>query len=177
MFQQKSPTDPQNGVTIISKGCSFEGRLYCRGVSRIGGKIHGSITAEGTLIIEKDAAIHADIQAHVIIIQGTVQGKIEASSKAELLKTSVVEGELMCASILVEEGSTLNASVFMTSSEESGAEEEKQEAEQQVDDAGDTDAPAAVAKVEVLGDHKKRQESAAEEKRHAEASRRKAEKA
>lgn len=176
MFQQKSPTDPQNGVTIISKGCSFEGRLYCRGVSRIGGKIHGSITAEGTLIIEKDAAIHADIQAHVIIIQGTVQGKIEASSKAELLKTSVVEGELMCASILVEEGSTLNASVFMTSSEESGV-EEKQEAEQQVDDAGDTDAPAAGAKVEVLGDHKKRQESAAEEKRHAEASPRKAEKA
>ena len=151
MFQSKPPTDPQSGVTIISKGCSFEGRLFCRGVSRIGGSIDGVITAEGTLIIEKEAMIRADIEADIIVIQGTVHGKIEASSKAELLKTSVLEGELVCPSILVEEGSVLNAQVSM---EPPAVVQESQETE----DATDQKKleGASVGKVEVLGEHKKR---------------------
>lgn len=115
MFSSKSTstTDLTSGVTIISKGCTFDGRLFCRGVSRIGGKITGEINAEGTLIIEKNAVILADIQSQVLVIQGSVKGNIMAKSKVELIKGSQLEGHVTTPSILVEEGTTLNASISM----------------------------------------------------------------
>lgn len=172
MFQSKSSSGMQDGVTIISKGCAFEGRLYCRGVSRIGGKVNGGITAEGTLIIEKDAMIYADIEADVVIIQGTIKGKIFASSKLELLKTSVVDGELVAPSILVEQGSTLNAAVHMVHPQEKRkadlvaqkeAEAAAMAATASEPNPADTDSQSddeeSVAKVEVLDQRKKRQSS------------------
>ena len=40
-------------VAIITEGCNFEGKLYCKGATRIGGKVDGEIISEGLLIIEE----------------------------------------------------------------------------------------------------------------------------
>ena len=32
-------------VTILTSGCHFEGKLYCKGASRIGGQIQGKIVS------------------------------------------------------------------------------------------------------------------------------------
>lgn len=120
MFHSKSRTarpDGHMGVTILSKGSTFTGTLCCRGISRIGGNVDGGISSEGTLIIEQDAEIIADIKADILIIQGSVKGKVTATKKTELLKTSRLDGELSTPLLEVEHGSCLNATLTMSDSE------------------------------------------------------------
>ena len=114
MFNSKLPTEINSGVTIISKGCSFHGKLFCRGISRIGGKIQGEIISEGTLIIEKDAVVIADIKSDLLVVQGRVTGKIDAETKMEIKATSEIVGEIYSPSIVVEVGSSINANVSMS---------------------------------------------------------------
>lgn len=112
MFRSKSRIDHQ-GVTILSKGTSFSGTLYCRGISRVGGKVEGKIDSEGTLIIEQDAEINADITAETLIIQGTVKGKVIATTKTEFVGCSRLDGHLITPSLEMELGTILNASIAM----------------------------------------------------------------
>ena len=57
------PARDSSAVTILTSGCHFSGKLYCRGSSRIGGKIDGQIISEGLLIVEEEAIITAEIKA------------------------------------------------------------------------------------------------------------------
>lgn len=104
-----------HGVTIITAGCHFNGKLYCRGVSRIGGSIDGEIIAEGLLIIEEDAVIKADIKAVEVVIQGKVEGRLEAENRVELINTGHFTGDLVAPSLHVEDGAILNGTMKMVS--------------------------------------------------------------
>lgn len=119
MFRSKSPLNKQLGVTILAKGTTFTGTLYCRGISRVGGRVEGEIASEGTLIIEQDAEIIADIAAETLIIQGAVTGKVKATVKTELLGSSRLHGELHTPSLAMAVGTVLNAVVVMDESPQS----------------------------------------------------------
>ena len=56
-----------SAVTILTSGCHFSGKLYCRGSSRIGGRIEGEIVSEGLLIVEEEALITAEVRADAMI--------------------------------------------------------------------------------------------------------------
>lgn len=102
-----------HGVTIITAGCHFNGKLFCRGVSRIGGSIDGEIVAEGILIIEEDAVINANIKAVEVVIQGKVKGTLEVESRIELINTGSFCGDLVTPNLHVEDGALLNGTTKM----------------------------------------------------------------
>lgn len=118
MFNQQKPTHQRtikkgatsrdSAVTILTSGCHFEGKLYCRGSSRIAGRIEGRIISEGLLIIEDDAQITADIVADEAVIQGNVQGKLEAKTRLELASTSNFNGDISTPVLIVHEGARFN---------------------------------------------------------------------
>jgi cytoskeletal protein CcmA (bactofilin family) len=101
-------------VTILTSGCHFNGKLYCRGSSRIGGKIEGQIISEGLLIIEEEAVITAEIKADEAIIQGTVRGKLQAGTRVELCASSHFEGDIATPVLSVKEGAQFNGRSTMT---------------------------------------------------------------
>ena len=103
-------------VAIITEGCNFEGKLYCKGATRIGGKVEGEIISEGLLIVEDSAKLFADIIAEDIIIQGSVQGSLEAKGRVELSSTSLFEGSIKTDSLVVQEGAKLNGTTSMRTS-------------------------------------------------------------
>ena len=100
-------------VTILTNGCQFNGRLYCRGSSRIGGKIEGQLISDGLLIIEDDALILAEIQAEEVIIQGRVKGSLTANVRVELCASSEFEGDIATPSLIINEGAQFNGSAVM----------------------------------------------------------------
>ncbi len=117
MFNHRTPTTakakravPQRdtAVTILTAGCHFDGKLYCRGSSRIGGKIQGQIVSDGLLIIEEDAVISAEIFADEAIIQGSVTGRLEAKGRVELTATSRFHGDIKTPFLVVNEGAMFN---------------------------------------------------------------------
>lgn len=95
-------------VTILTNGCHFSGKLYCKGSTRVGGKIDGEIVSEGLLIIEEEAVVNADIQADEIVVQGKVEGTIRAQSRVELTGTCSFSGDVASPSLVIEEGARFN---------------------------------------------------------------------
>ena len=100
-------------VTILTSGCHFSGKLYCRGASRVGGRIEGQVVSEGLLIIEEEAIITAEIKAEEVIIQGRVEGKLQASGRVELTATSFFTGDICTPVLVVREGAQFNGQSTM----------------------------------------------------------------
>ena len=103
----------ESAVTILTSGCHFTGKLYCKGSSRIGGKVEGEITSEGLLIIEEPAVIHADVKAEEIILHGIFTGRLTATGKVEITESSSFEGEVNTPSLLIKEGARFNGHISM----------------------------------------------------------------
>ncbi len=101
------------GVTILTAGCHFEGKFYCQGASRIGGRIDGEIVSEGLLIIEEGAVVTAKILADEAIVQGTVYGEIRIKKKIELASTCKVKGNIIAPCLNIQEGAILNGTTTM----------------------------------------------------------------
>ena len=108
-------------VAIITEGCNFEGKLYCKGATRIGGKVNGEIISEGLLIVEDSAILKADITAEDIIIQGSIHGSLESNGRVELSPTSVFEGSIKTGSLVIQEGAQFNGTTTMTRPEQAVA--------------------------------------------------------
>lgn len=100
-------------VTIITSGCHFSGKLYCKGATRIGGKVDGEIVSEGLLIIEEEAIISAEVKAEDIVIQGHLRGTVEAHGKVELSPSCVFEGDIITPVLVVQEGAQFNGRTTM----------------------------------------------------------------
>ena len=98
----------ESAVTILTSGCHFNGKLYCRGSSRIGGKIEGEIISEGLLIIEEEAMIAAEIKADEVVIQGHVEGQLEAQGRVRLESNSKFFGDIVTPSLVIKEGAIFN---------------------------------------------------------------------
>lgn len=104
---KKEPTRDY-AVTILTNGCHFSGKLYCKGSTRIGGRIDGEIISEGLLILEEEAVVNADIQADEIVVQGKVQGTVKAHSRVELSASCTFSGDVATPSLVIEEGARFN---------------------------------------------------------------------
>ena len=100
-------------VTIITSGCHFSGKLYCKGSTRIGGKIDGEIVSEGLLIIEEAAQISARVTAEDIVIQGHMRGRLEAQGKVELSPSCIYEGDIITPILVIQEGAQFNGRATM----------------------------------------------------------------
>ncbi len=111
-----SPKDT-NAVTILTSGCHFNGKLFTKGASRIGGKIEGFIVSEGLLVVEEEAEIYAEIKAEEVIIQGKVKGKLVASGRVELCPTAEFEGDITTSSLIIREGAQFNGRAAMERAE------------------------------------------------------------
>ena len=113
--RQIRPATPMSdkAVTILTSGCHFNGKLYCRGSSRIGGKIEGQIISEGLLIIEEEAIVLGEIKAEEAIIQGQVVGKLEAHGRVELASSCKYDGDITTPSLCVHEGAQFNGRSHM----------------------------------------------------------------
>jgi len=101
-------------VMILTSGCHFSGKLFCRGSSRIAGKIEGQIISEGLLIIEPEAIITADVKAEDVVIQGVLQGKLVASGRVELAVSAQVDGDITTPNLMIREGAQFNGRAVMT---------------------------------------------------------------
>lgn len=111
--QVKKETIKDYAVTILTSGCHFTGKLYCKGSTRIGGKVDGEIVSEGLLILEQEAVVSADIEADEIVVQGQVEGTIRAHSRVELTSSCTFAGDVATPSLVIEEGARFNGKSTM----------------------------------------------------------------
>ncbi|MBW2268432.1 MAG: polymer-forming cytoskeletal protein [Deltaproteobacteria bacterium] len=102
------------GLTaFIDQGSEFEGKLSFKDTVRIDGSFRGEIASENTLIVGESGVIEACIRSQTIVISGTVDGDVIATTKVMLHKTGRVNGNIQTPSLVMEEGAWVNGQVKM----------------------------------------------------------------
>jgi cytoskeletal protein CcmA (bactofilin family) len=93
----------------------FKGELISSEDMIIDGRVEGIIEVrEHTLTIGRDAHIHADIEARMVVVHGHVEGAVAATDKIVVGEHAVVEGNLSAARIAVTDGATVRGRVETT---------------------------------------------------------------
>jgi len=109
--------DTTENVSIIDKGITVDGKLFCRGMLVVKGTIKGTLHGE-TIIIAKEGTVDADTKAGSMTIGGIFKGNVQASSDLIILSTGSCEGKVSCKDFIVEAGGILNAEVACTGTQD-----------------------------------------------------------
>jgi len=99
--------------TVIGAGARFEGLLSFRGAARVEGTLTGTIRASGRLEVGPHAHIRARVEVDELVLEGVLEGDVDAHERAELLPTARLVGNLVTPRIRLEEGSLLDGECQM----------------------------------------------------------------
>lgn len=108
-----SPT-PQ--TSIVSQTLLLEGDISGKGDLVIHGQVRGKIRLTGHgLTVARTGRVKADILADNVLIQGTVEGHIQAAGKVTLHAESSMSGDITAARISIAEGAVFKGSLKIQS--------------------------------------------------------------
>jgi len=91
----------------LGKQTLFEGKMTFEGVFRLDGKFEGEIFDSGTLIVGETAVIKGKVGLDTIIINGLVEGDVNAKTRVEIHSTGKVYGTLSTPILTINEGGIL----------------------------------------------------------------------
>ncbi|MBU8897240.1 hypothetical protein DRW03_17430 [Corallococcus sp. H22C18031201] len=106
-------TRPGEVHTLLGKGSEFEGKLTFEGQVRIDGKFQGQIVTKDVLVIGDGARVNAEIQAGTVIINGTVEGNVKATTLIELKQPGRIKGNLETPALSMDRGVIFEGSLKM----------------------------------------------------------------
>lgn len=103
----------QIGKSVVIKGeLSGSEDLY------VDGQVEGSIALKGnSLTVGPNGQVKASIDAKGVIVQGKLDGNIQASDRVELRRSAVVTGDISTHRILIEEGAFLKGKIDIQGAE------------------------------------------------------------
>ncbi|AOT72687.1 bactofilin family protein [Geosporobacter ferrireducens] len=103
MFKKNDVIPSEKIDTFVGKNSSFEGVLQAEGTIRIDGAFKGDLQIKGNVIIGEEGKIVGNIDAHNIILAGSVEGNITASHQLKINTTGKLYGDIQVSSFVVEE--------------------------------------------------------------------------
>lgn len=97
----------QIGKSVVIKGeLSGSEDLY------VDGQVEGSISLKGnSLTVGPNGQVKASVEAKGVVVQGKLEGNIQATDRVDLRKSAVVTGDIATQRIAIEEGAYLKGKV------------------------------------------------------------------
>src|ERR1700731_2648871 len=97
----------QIGKSVVIKGeLSGSEDLY------IDGQVEGTIALKtNSLTVGPNGQVKAGVEAKIVVVQGKLEGNIQASERVELRKSAVVTGDITTQPLSIEEGASLKGKV------------------------------------------------------------------
>lgn len=109
-------TASQNGTLVLGSSVTIRGKIISREDLSINGNMEGTIEAKDhRLTIGPNGNVTADIKVREVIVQGSVQGNVEAADKIEIRKDAKLIGDIKTARIGIEDGAYFKGAVDITS--------------------------------------------------------------
>jgi cytoskeletal protein CcmA (bactofilin family) len=100
------------GLAQIGKSVFIKGELSGSEDLYVDGQVEGSIALKGnSLTIGPNGQVRAGIDAKGVVIQGKLEGNIQATERVELRKSAIVTGDITTQRILIEDGAFLKGKV------------------------------------------------------------------
>ena len=105
-------TAPVGGTAHIGRSVLIKGELSGSEDIYLDGTLEGKIELPGNnLVIGPNGRVRASIRASGVVIEGKVDGDIEASERVELRKTAVLLGSIVTQRVAIEDGAYFKGGV------------------------------------------------------------------
>ena len=106
------PPHTASEMTLISKSVAIKGEISCDEDLYVEGEVEGTIDPKGyRLTIGPNGRVKANITARAVVVQGRLEGNIQASDRVDLKQSATVVGNIVTQRISIDEGVTLKGSV------------------------------------------------------------------
>lgn len=101
-------------TTIIGKDTLIEsGVLNSAQSVQVNGRVLADMNIEASLVVGQKGHVEGDIHAAFVLVAGEVVGNIEVTNQIHLMKTAVVVGDILCQSIVIDDGAKIEGSFRM----------------------------------------------------------------
>ena len=105
METAKAPEIPRGEATLIGPSMVIKGELSCGEDLYIDGQVEGTIDPKGNrLTIGPHGRVKANVIASAVIVQGKLNGSVQASDRVDLKQSAVVTGDIAAQRISIDEG-------------------------------------------------------------------------
>ena len=89
-----------------------EGSVHFRGGLRIDGEVHGSVLADedspSMLVLSEQARIVGEVRAANLVINGTIEGPVQADASLELQPKARIRGEVRYRALEIHQGAVVD---------------------------------------------------------------------
>jgi cytoskeletal protein CcmA (bactofilin family) len=102
---------------VIGKSVVIKGQIQSREDLTIEGQVEGTIEmSEHRLTVDAKGNVKAGINARVVEVQGSIEGKVEAVDKVYIRKGAHFVGDIHSAGIIIEDGGYIKGNIELSSS-------------------------------------------------------------
>ena len=110
-FESEIPTS-RGGSAALGKNVTVKGQIFAREDLTIDGEVEGTVECqEHRLTIGPNARVQAGLKAREIIIQGSIQGNVDATDKIDIKKEAKLVGDIKTSRIVIEDGAYFKGSI------------------------------------------------------------------
>ena len=100
-----APEIARGETTLIGTSIVIKGDLSCGEDLYIDGQVEGTIDPKGNrLTIGPHGRVKASVNASAVVVQGKLEGSIQASDRVDLKKSAVVTGDIATQRISIDDG-------------------------------------------------------------------------
>ena len=112
METPKAPDAARGETIIIGQSVVIKGELSCGEDLYIDGQVEGTINPKGNrLTIGPNGRVKANVTACAVVVQGKLEGNIQASDRVDLRQSAVVMGDIATQRISIDEGAYFKGSL------------------------------------------------------------------
>ncbi|QQS08239.1 MAG: polymer-forming cytoskeletal protein [Phycisphaerales bacterium] len=93
-------------TTVIGPDTKIKGEMTFESTARLLGTFEGKIQAKGELQVADSAQCRASVDAGKVLVDGLVEGNINARERVELTARAKMKGDLVSTKLVVADGAT-----------------------------------------------------------------------
>ena len=116
MFGDKKSKNNTNNndsfsANTIQNGTILEGNVQSEGNIRIDGRLEGTLTTNGKLVVGESGIIKGKVRCENANIEGTIEGEIVVNGLLVLKHKAIINGDINTQKLVVEEGAIFNGNI------------------------------------------------------------------
>src|SRR5215471_10652003 len=105
MEATKAPDIAPTETTLIGKSIVIKGEISCSEELYVDGQVEGVIDPKGNrLTVGPRGRVKANVNASAVVVQGKLDGNVQASDRVDLKQSAVVTGDIAAQRISIDEG-------------------------------------------------------------------------
>lgn len=111
-FEPEAAASVRSGSAALGKNVTVKGQIFAREDLTIDGEVEGTVEChEHRLTIGPNARVQAGLKAREIVIQGSIQGNVDATDKIDIKKEAKLVGDIKTSRIVIEDGAYFKGSI------------------------------------------------------------------